>query len=168
MPDACGDCLRQLVCEVTGASCPKLDALVQKLDHDSNTSRGETTMSNTAKNSGTPKTVAEAVAAAKDAKNDATVPAQAKEPQDGVKVETKSEGQTDAKKSVVQRAKAVAEKLKENRGLMAGLGFAAGFVSAIVVTKRRSAAAFQTDDSDVVADTEIHTVGEDDTTPDES
>jgi hypothetical protein len=153
-----------------------LDALVQKLDHDSNTSRGETTMSNTAKNTGNPKTVAEAVAAAKDAKNDATVPAQAKEPQDGVKTETKSEGQTetksegqtDAKKSVVQRAKAVAEKLKENRGLMAGLGFAAGFVSAIVVSKRRSAAGIQTDDGDVVADTEIHTVGEDDTTPDES
>jgi cobalamin biosynthesis Mg chelatase CobN len=164
MPDACGDCLRQLVCEVTGASCPKLAALIQKLDHDSSNQEGDTTMTNTAKNSGTPKTVAEAVAAAKKNNDDATVPAQATstEPKDGAKTETTTDGQTE-KTSVVQKLKARVERLKSNKSVV--LIVAAGVVGAIVgseLTKRRSASAVTTDD--VVADTEIHTVGEDDTT----
>jgi signal recognition particle subunit SEC65 len=160
MQDACGDCLRQIVCEVTGASCPKLDALVPKID--SKTQEGDTIMSNTAKNTtpATPKTVAEAVAAEK------TVPAQATEPK--VKEDVVQETVAAEKKSVVQRIKAVAEKLKENRGAMIGLGFAAGFVSATVANKRR-AAGLKVDEVtvlDVIEDTEIHQVGETDATDD--
>jgi hypothetical protein len=55
MQDACGDCLRQIQCEITGASCPKLDALIHKFD-----TNGRTTMTNPGKNSATPKPVVEA------------------------------------------------------------------------------------------------------------
>lgn len=44
MQDACGDCLRKIQCEITGASCPKLDALIHKLD-----TNGRTTMTNPTK-----------------------------------------------------------------------------------------------------------------------
>ena len=166
MQDACGDCLRQIVCEVTGASCPKLDALVPKID--SKTQEGDTIMSNTAKNTtaATPKTVAEAVAAEK------TVPAQATEPkvkeQDGVQETT--EGQTNGKKSVVQRIKAVAEKLKENKRsqlLLVGAAFCAGIAVKNAHHNRKIAnGVAHVDVVEVVEETQIHQVGETDVTHD--
>lgn len=167
MPDACGDCLRQLVCEVTGASCPKLDALIQKLD-DSKNQEGDTTMSNNAKNTATPKTVAQAVAAEKNAE-DATVPAQATaEPKVEDVVDTKNaEGDaTDGKKTVVQTLKAKLETLKKNKNAVIAIGLAAALTGVVINNKRRAAALKTDDATDVVEDTQVHQVGEDDATDD--
>lgn len=166
MPDACGDCLRQLVCDVTGASCPKLDALVQKLD-DRKNQEGETTMSNTAKNP-TPKTVAQAVAAEKKAE-DATVPAQATEPkvEDVVDTQNTEGDATDGKKkTVVQTLKAKIETLKKNKNAVIAIGLAAALTGVVINNKRRAAALKTDDATDVVEDTQVHQVGEDDATDD--
>lgn len=80
MQDACtdssgkNDCLWRVVCNITGASCPKMDAILQNLD-DTET---DNAMSNSPKNTTatTPKDVKEKV------EKDATVPAQPTSPED--------------------------------------------------------------------------------------
>jgi hypothetical protein len=167
------DCLWRVKCNITGASCPKMDAILQKLD-DTET---DNTMSNTAKNTpaATPKDV-------KDAVEEKTVPAQATAPEDaktgeqdkvlnnegkvlysgtpdevkawldkqpsmiyvvrqatnnGLVVSSTYIEEGPLKLSLVQRAKAAAEKLKKNKKAMLIVAGAAVVVGLTVKNNRK-------------------------------
>ncbi|QJD49771.1 hypothetical protein SEA_CLUBPENGUIN_47 [Streptomyces phage ClubPenguin] len=142
MEDTCRNCLAQDVCDITGASCKKMDALFAQRKTIRN---GRTTMSNTAKNSAaaTPKDVKEKV-------EEKTVPAQATaEP----KVEQQDGEQTPAadekkKPSLVQRAKAAAEKLKQNKKALLILTGAAVVVGLTIKNNRKAVAVEPLDEAE--------------------
>lgn len=156
MQDACtdssgkNDCLWRVKCNITGASCPKMDALFQKLDTEQETKN----MTNTAKNTAaaaTPKDVKEKV-------EEKTVPAQATaeskvEKQDGEK----------SKPTLVQRAKAAAEKLKKNKKALLILTGAAVVVG-LTIKNNRKAVTAETAEGETLDDVEVTVENPDDTT----
>lgn len=131
MENTCRNCLAQDVCDITGASCKKMDALFAQHKTIRN---GRTTMTNTAKNttaSTTPKDVKEKV-------EEKTVPSQATEPKTGEK-ETK-DAQSEEKLTLVKRAKAAAEKLKQNKKALLILTGAAVVVGLTIKSNRKAVA----------------------------
>lgn len=143
MQDACtdssgkNDCLWRVVCNITGASCPKMDALFKKLDTEQETKNMTNTAKNTAAASATPKDVKEKV-------EEKTVPAQAQATEP--KVEEQDGEQTPAadekkKPSLVQRAKVAAEKLKQNKKALLILTGAAVVVGLTIKNNRKAVAA---------------------------
>lgn len=77
MQETCRNCLAQEVCDITGGVCKKMDALFTQRKSVTN---GRTTMTNPAKNSATPKTVAEAAEKQTAPIEETVVPAQATSP----------------------------------------------------------------------------------------
>lgn len=192
------DCLWRVKCNITGASCPKMDAILQKLD-DTET---DNNMTNPAKNTAaaTPKTVKEAVEGKPD---ETTIPAQATAPEDSksdkvldnagkvlfsgtpdevktwllkqpamiyavrqaknndLVVSTVYVEEGPLKLSLVQRAKAAAEKLKQNKKAMLIVAGAAVVVG-LTVKNNRKAVSVETLDPE---DDSVNGVGEDDITP---
>lgn len=140
------DCLWRVKCNITGASCPKMDAILTKLDTDK-----ELKMSNTAKNTSaaaTPKDV-------KDKVEEKTVPAQNTAEHDvkpgiadGIKTEETKDAQSEKKVSFVQRFKAVTEKLAKNKKAMILLGGAAVVAGLAIKNNRKALAGEPLDDED--------------------
>jgi len=204
MQDACtdssgkNDCLWRVTCNITGASCPKMDALFKKLDTEKETKN----MTNTAKNTAaaTPKDVKEKV-------EEKTVPAQATAPENaktdkvvdnagktlfsGTPAEVKAwllEQPTmvyavrqasnndlvlstvyveagPLKLTLVQRAKAAAEKLKKNKRsqlLLAGAVVCAGIAVKNARYNRKAA------DAEPLDEVEGPVVGVEPVDPDET
>ena len=157
MQKFCVDCLSKDVCDITGASCKKMDALVNQRKLLNN---GRTTiMSNTPKNV-TPKTVADKTAESQTGE-EKTVPAQAAEPKaekkesisvDDIKVDVKEK-----KHSVVQRIKASFEGFKVNKKALAIVG-ATVVIAGLAVKNRRKAVAVEWLDP---TDTEVNGVVDD-------
>jgi hypothetical protein len=158
MQNFCGDCLSKDVCDITGASCKKMDALVNQRKLLNN---GRTTiMSNTPKNV-TPKTVADK-AAEPQTVEEKTVPAQATEP----KVETtEPQDGEKTKPSLVQRLKTKVERLDKNKKAIIALAVSAAVFGVVVNNKRRKAVAVELLDP---TDTSIIGVGEDASEDDET
>lgn len=172
MQDHCSDCLSKNVCEITGGVCLKIGALFGQRKK---TTNGRIIMSNTAKNSATPKTVAEA--AEKNAVEETTVPAQTtagNSVKDNPKyqavngkyeksnTETTGDAQSEEKLTLVQRVKATAEKLKKNKKAMLIIGGAVVVVGLTIKNSRKTVAAEATEDDVVEETTEI--ANPDDTT----
>lgn len=128
------------------------------------TPNGRTTMTNTAKNSATPKTVAEKAAEVKT--EETTVPAQATATEkNSVEEPKETEATAESEKlTLVQRAKAKVERLKKNKKAIIALAVSAAVFGVVVNNKRRNKAVdVETLDPE---DTTVIGVGDDDESTD--
>lgn len=156
MENTCRDCLAQDVCEITGASCRKMGALVDQRKQIRN---GRTTMTNTAKNSVTPKTVSEKASEPKI--DETTVPAQATPTEPKASVDAQTDEKT--KPSLVQRLKSAAEKLKENKKALAILG-ASAVIAGLAIKNSRKAVSAPDESETAFEETYADTIENDETT----
>lgn len=143
MQKNCTDCLSRDVCEIPGGACRKMGALFSQ--HKTNMN-GRNLVSNTAKNttSATPKDVKESVEGKVEEK---VIPAQSTQKEKAADaVEEVCEA---GKLTLLQRAKATAEKLKQNKKALLILTGAAVVVGLTIKNNRKVVAAESQDTEDV-------------------